>query len=118
MTTALKIRLHFDASDMLGPGKADLLERIRDVGSIAAAARDIGMSYKRAWQLVNHLNAMFDTPLIAGTRGGIRGGGAILTERGHLILALYRQIEASTQDATRKQVEVLESYRTAISDQR
>ncbi|MFD1807941.1 winged helix-turn-helix domain-containing protein [Gemmobacter lanyuensis] len=55
---------------MIGPGKAELLERIDETGSIAAAARDMGMSYKRAWSLIETLNAMFDLPLVASTRGG------------------------------------------------
>ncbi len=57
-----RIRLVFGPDEMMGPGKAELLERIQRTGSIAAAGREMGMSYKRAWQLVETLNAMFRSP--------------------------------------------------------
>lgn len=79
---------------MMGPGKADLLERIDRCGSIAAAGRDMGMSYKRAWELIGTLNAMFRAPLVDSTRGGPGGGGAVLTDLGHEVLAAYRAFEA------------------------
>ncbi|WP_126976514.1 winged helix-turn-helix domain-containing protein [Frigidibacter oleivorans] len=77
---------------MLGPGKADLLERIRDSGSISAAGRAMGMSYKRAWSLVEEMNATWRVPLVASARGGPGGGGAQLTEAGHEVLRLYRAV--------------------------
>ncbi len=84
---------------MLGPGKAELLERIARTGSIAAAGREMGMSYKRAWMLIETLNAMFRAPLVESTRGGPGGGGAVLTETGQQVLALYRRIEAEAAEA-------------------
>ncbi|WP_093038936.1 winged helix-turn-helix domain-containing protein [Roseovarius azorensis] len=78
---------------MIGPGKAELLERIDRCGSIAAAGREMGMSYKRAWMLIETLNAMFRAPLVESTRGGPGGGGAVLTETGQRVLALYRRFE-------------------------
>lgn len=88
---------------MLGPGKADLLERIGRCGSIAAAGREMGMSYKRAWELIGTLNAMFRAPLVESTRGGPGGGGAVLTELGREVLAQYRAFEeeAAAAGATR-----------------
>ncbi|MFN3525711.1 MAG: winged helix-turn-helix domain-containing protein, partial [Paracoccus sp. (in: a-proteobacteria)] len=77
--TALRVRLVFGDDRILGPGKAELLERIDRSGSIAAAGREMGMSYKRAWQLIGTLNAMFREPLVESTRGGPSGGGAVLT---------------------------------------
>lgn len=77
---------------MLGPGKAELLEFIREEGSIAGAGRRMGMSYKRAWQLVEHLNAAFREPLVDSARGGAKGGGARLTEAGELVLANYHRL--------------------------
>ncbi len=79
----------------LGPGKADLLERIRETGSIAAAGRRMRMSYKRAWQLVDELNGLFDVPLVAASQGGSGGGGASLTRRGADVLARYRRMHAA-----------------------
>jgi molybdate transport system regulatory protein len=78
----LRIRLVFDDGAMLGPGKADLLELIRETGSIAAAARRMGMSYKRAWLLVETLNASFRETLVESARGGRGHGGARLTGKG------------------------------------
>ena len=92
---AIKLRILFDGA-MLGPGKAALLGHIRDTGSIAAAGRQMGMSYKRAWMLVETMNAMFAKPLVTSARGGAGGGGAALTETGQAVLALYRQIEESS----------------------
>lgn len=84
---------------MLGPGKADLLQAIRETGSISAAGRAMGMSYKRAWSLVEEMNAAFRDPLVASTRGGQKGGGAALTGAGDSVLAHYRAIEAAAAEA-------------------
>jgi molybdate transport system regulatory protein len=89
----LRIRIVFGDDEMIGPGKADLLERIDRCGSIAAAGREMSMSYKRAWELIGTLNAMFRAPLVESTRGGPGGGGAVLTELGREVLALYRAFE-------------------------
>ena len=95
----LRMRVHFGDA-MIGPGKADLLAGIARTGSIAAAGREMGMSYKRAWMLVETLNAMFHAPLVDSTRGGPRGGGAVLTETGAQVLALYRRIEGESRAAS------------------
>lgn len=89
----LRIRIAFDPSLTLGPGKADLLEGIAATGSIAAAGRTMSMSYKRAWMLVEEMNHAFRDPLVAPTRGGARGGGASLTEAGRAVLEHYRRLE-------------------------
>lgn len=91
--TRLSLRLMFGADAMLGPGKAELLERIRDTGSIAAAGRGMRMSYKRAWMLVETMNSTFREPLVDSTRGGPNGGGARLTGTGAIVLAEYRALE-------------------------
>jgi molybdate transport system regulatory protein len=83
----------------LGPGKADLLEAIRSTGSMAAAARQLGMSYQRAHDLVAALNAQFDAPLVEPAKGGARGGGSVLTDRGSAVLATYREIVATAEKA-------------------
>lgn len=95
----LRIRIVFGDEEMIGPGKAELLERIDRCGSIAAAGREMSMSYKRAWQLIGTLNAMFKEPLVDSTRGGPGGGGAVLTEAGRTVLNLYRAFEADAAQA-------------------
>jgi molybdate transport system regulatory protein len=78
----------------MGPGKADLLDAIEAEGSITRAARRMGMSYRRAWLLVEAMNASFRTPLVETARGGRRGGGARLTALGREALSRYRAMEA------------------------
>ena len=77
----------------LGPGKVRLLELIASHGSISAAAREMGMSYRRAWLLVEESNRLFAVPLVETVAGGSGGGGARLTPAGHKAIAAYRQIE-------------------------
>lgn len=96
---SLRIRIVFSEDVMLGPGKADLLERIRDTGSIAAAGRSMSMSYKRAWMLVEQMNKAFRDPLVVSTRGGQKGGGATLTATGADVLANYRKLEEIMAEA-------------------
>lgn len=95
----LRIRVVFGDSGMIGPGKAELLEQIARCGSIAAAGREMGMSYKRAWMLIETLNAMFRTPVVESTRGGPGGGGAVVTETGQQVLDLYRALERQAAEA-------------------
>lgn len=89
----LRLRLQFGNDVRLGPGKADLLDLIAQHGSIAAAGREMKMSYKRAWMLVEEMNSAFRNPLVDRTRGGSHGGGARLTDTGVEVLELYRKIE-------------------------
>lgn len=90
----LWLRLDLAAGVSFGPGKAQLLQGIAETGSIAAAGRRIGMSYKRAWQLVDVLNRDFAASLVSANRGGAHGGGAALTPLGVEVLAAYRALEA------------------------
>ena len=110
----LSIRIRFGGTDMIGPGKAQLLDRIATTGSIAAAARDMGMSYKRAWMLVETPNAMFDAPLVVSQRGGPGKGGAVLTERGAAVLAEYRAVLAASQDCAASSLDRLRSWLNPI----
>jgi molybdate transport system regulatory protein len=82
-----------------GPGKARLLAAIDATGSIAAAARETGMSYRRAWGLVIELNGLFAAPLVTGQTGGPSGGGASLTENGRRVLGLYEGILRAIEGA-------------------
>ena len=83
----------------MGPGKAELIERIAKTGSISAAARDMGMSYRRAWQLVESLNATYRQPVVVTAIGGQRGGGATVTPFGRQIAALFRSMEEKASAA-------------------
>ncbi|MCC5954800.1 MAG: LysR family transcriptional regulator [Natronohydrobacter sp.] len=112
----LRIRIVFGEDEMIGPGKAELLERIDRCGSIAAAGREMGMSYKRAWELVGTLNAMFQAPLVESTRGGPGGGGAVLTNAGRDVLALYRAFEMEVAEAGAARLEALKSRLRAIPE--
>jgi molybdate transport system regulatory protein len=83
-----QLRISFRKSIAMGPGKADLLDAIAESGSISAAARKLGMSYRRAWLLVDTMN-----PLVETLTGGAQGGGAQVTELGHDVVKRYRQME-------------------------
>ena len=85
----------------LGPGKAELLERINEAGSIGEAAKQMDMSYMRAWNLVKTMNGCFHEPLVVPQRGGKTGGGATLTATGKKVLRLYQALEVQSEKATR-----------------
>lgn len=114
----LRIRIVFGDHEMIGPGKAELLERIDRCGSIAAAGREMGMSYKRAWELVGTLNAMFRAPVVESTRGGPGGGGAVLTDAGREILHLYRGVEREAIEAGATRLAAMQSQLKDISEKR
>jgi len=95
----VRLRVTLRKGIAFGPGKADLLEGIRDTGSIAAAGRRMTMSYTRAWGLVTELNAGFRAPLVESLKGGAERGGASLTALGKEVLQRYRRMEASTARA-------------------
>lgn len=101
-TGPLKIKIQLFCGDeiAMGPGKADLLEAIGREGSISAAGRALGMSYRRAWLLVDIMNRCWQEPLIETSAGGSRGGGARITDFGRLILWRYRQLEEACEGAT------------------
>jgi molybdate transport system regulatory protein len=88
-----KLRILLGAEIAIGPGKADLLDAVARTGSISAAAREMGMSYRRAWLLVETMNRCFKAPLVATCKGGAGGGGAHVTELGLEVLARYRAME-------------------------
>ena len=87
----LRIRVGEDIA--LGPGKAELLELVQRTGSITEAAKQMGMSYMRAWKLIQTMNQCFKGELVLANRGGKRGGGATVTEFGRKALRLYQQME-------------------------
>lgn len=89
----VRIRLDFSHDCAVGPGKIALLEGIARTGSLSAAAREMGMSYRRGWMLVHELNAGFDSRLVELSVGGRAGGGARLTPLGERMLERYRRLE-------------------------
>ena len=91
---SVHLRIPLGQGVRFGPGKADLLSRIRETGSITAAAATLGMSYRRAWSLVSEANRAFRAPLVELARGGEGGGGARLTKEGEAVLASYRALES------------------------
>lgn len=107
----LNLRLHFAQGLTFGRGKADLLETIDREGSISAAGRSLGMSYRRAWALVEEMNQSFRLPLIESSRGGVKGGGAHLTDAGRKALSDYRALEKLLRDAPQ-----LDSLRQSLTD--
>jgi molybdate transport system regulatory protein len=107
----VRLRVQIAPGIALGPGKADLLEGIRDTGSISAAGRRMRMSYKRAWQLVDELNRLFDTPLVSASKGGSGGGGAALTKAGEDVLSRYRRMHAACCKAIGRDLVALRRHR-------
>jgi molybdate transport system regulatory protein len=100
MRTHLRVMLNDEIA--MGPGKADLLEAIRDTGSISAAGKQLGMSYRRAWLLVDTMNRCFKSPLVETAAGGVAGGGARLSAAGDEMLQRYRALEAAVTRITEK----------------
>lgn len=109
MTTAVKkrhaspqIRVLLGSATAIGPGKANLIEAIARTGSISAAAREMGMSYRRAWELVDTMNRCFRSDIVRTATGGSGGGGAHVTKFGHDVVRRYRAIEnKATQSVVR-----------------
>jgi molybdate transport system regulatory protein len=95
----LTLRVLGRRSPAMGPGKADLVEQIAKTGSISAAARAMGMSYRRAWQLVEALNRDFRQPVVTTATGGTRGGGARVTPFGRRLVAQFRAMEEKASAA-------------------
>jgi molybdate transport system regulatory protein len=108
---ATRLRVVLAPGVFLGPGKGDLLEGIAATGSISAAGRAMGMSYKRAWMLVETLNGYFRAPLVQAATGGRAGGGAQLTPLGKQVLAQYQAMAVATEKACAAQVAALRKLR-------
>jgi len=102
VTLRPRLRVLCGDETALGPGRVDLLELIAETGSLRSAAKQMGMSYMRAWKIVQSLNAWFRPALVQAARGGRRGGGAELTEAGREIVLIYRRMEKESQRAMEK----------------
>src|SRR6516225_479137 len=99
----LWIRLDLANGDRIGPGKIALLEAIRAKGSISAAARQLGMSYRTAWLLVEQINEALREPAVTTATGGQHGGGTALTPTGERVIELYHMIEELTRTSARQE---------------
>jgi len=104
-----RLRIMMGAVVSLGPGKVALLEAINRAGSISAAAREMGMSYRRAWKLIEAMNRDFRFPLVKKISGGLGGGGAMVTAAGFEALERYRLIEEKAAKAVRNEIEAFSS---------
>jgi molybdate transport system regulatory protein len=99
-----QIRIMFRKAIAMGPGKAELLRAIEETGSISGAARSLGMSYRRAWLLVDTMNQCFKSPVVETLTGGQRGGGARVTDLGHDVLRRYMEMEAKAAASVQKEM--------------
>ena len=93
-----RLWLETDEGRFLGIGRLELLERIAELGSISKAAQAMGMSYKRAWDLVSSMNAQAATPLVSTQTGGTKGGGAVVTEAGQAAIAAFQALQTRFQE--------------------
>jgi molybdate transport system regulatory protein len=107
-TTRLKphLRIDFGHGIRLGPGKIELLAAIAETGSISGAGRKIGMSYRRAWLLVDEINSLFLRPVVSASAGGAHGGGAQITDLGRAVVAAYERIELRARAAIQDEMAV------------
>jgi molybdate transport system regulatory protein len=105
----LTIRVDLGAYGQLGPGKVALMELISKHGSISAAGKEMGMSYRRAWLLIDEVNHIFRAPLVETQLGGSGGGGARLTKLGRDVVGRYRAIEDAAASAAAADMRALRS---------
>jgi molybdate transport system regulatory protein len=103
----VRLTIVLDSGARIGPGKAALLESIQSTGSISAAARAMGMDYKRAWVLIESINQAFTTPAVTRSVGGRGGGSASLTALGEDLLQRYRKLEILTQELAKNDLMAL-----------
>jgi molybdate transport system regulatory protein len=106
----LLLRILSAKNPAMGPGKARLVGLIAESGSISAAARKMGMSYRRAWQLVEALNKSFDRPVVMTAVGGKRGGGAVVTDFGRRLVAQYHGMERKASAAIAADLEIFSAH--------
>ncbi len=105
----IRFRIYLDGEGHIGPGKVELLEHIQRLGSIAAAGREMGMSYRRAWELVEETGRLFGRPVTMRQTGGRHGGGATLTPLGEAVIARFRKAEAAIAAAARDDLAALQA---------
>lgn len=106
---SLSLRINLDPAGRIGPGKIELLEQIAAFGSISAGARQMNMSYRHAWDLVEDMNRVFGKPVVAPQTGGRKGGGAQLTSVGLAVVSRFRAIERAAAAASAEQMRALQA---------
>jgi molybdate transport system regulatory protein len=108
-TPTLRFRIRINKSEdiAVGPGKIALLEAIIDTGSITAAAKRLGMSYRRAWLLVDAMNRSFNAPVVETAKGGRAGGSTLVTDFGNEVIRRYRTIETIAATSARAEIAAL-----------
>jgi molybdate transport system regulatory protein len=106
---SLSLRINLDPDGRIGPGKIELLEQIAAFGSISAGARQMNMSYKHAWDLVEDMNRVFGKAVVAAQTGGKKGGGAQLTPVGLAVVSRFRAIERAASAASEEQMRALQA---------
>lgn len=104
----LKIRIDLGKEGLLGPGKAELLERVEDTGSIRKAAAAMDMSYRRAWLLIKETEQIMGAAVITAETGGAHGGGTVLTPLGRVVVEKYRSVERKAAKACAAEMAALE----------
>lgn len=114
-TKFLKIHIPYGEESAIGSGKADLLEAIQRAGSISGAAREMGMSYRRAWDLVDTMNRSFIKPLVETATGGNHGGGAQVTTFGLEVLQRYRELETKANASVCAEIDALSALLRPLS---
>lgn len=102
-----RLRIDFSSGASLGPGKVALLEQILELGSLSAAARSLGLSYRRAWLLLDDLNRGFGAAVATTAKGGSGGGGALLTDFGRRLIEQYRAVEVAAAELARRRFRAL-----------
>lgn len=107
------LRVDFERNSAIGPGKIALLERMRDCGSLSQAARELDMSYRRAWQLLDNLNRSFREPLVITATGGSGGGGSTLTPLGETVVSTYRKFERDMNTRAAKHFDAIAAAATS-----
>ena len=112
MTPSIRFRVDFGGGCSVGIGKIDLLEGIANFGSLARAARQMRMSYRRAWLLLEDMNTSFDEPVSRSSVGGKGGGGVMLTAFGTRLVAAYRLLESQIQPLATEHLSDLNAHVT------
>ncbi|HVY24188.1 MAG TPA: LysR family transcriptional regulator [Steroidobacteraceae bacterium] len=107
---SLRIRIDFNQLCSIGPGKIQLLEAIEKTGSLSQAARDMDMSYRRAWLLMDSMNSSFDKTVASASTGGTGGGGAALTEFGQELVKTFRDLEKKLAGIAEKHLRDIEPH--------
>jgi molybdate transport system regulatory protein len=105
----LRVRcwIDIDGIRFFGPGRAELLSRIDESGSIVKAARTMGMSYKKAWDMVDEMNTRGKKPLVVARKGGDKGGGSQLTDTGRMVIARYDRLMVKLNKLVEKNGDIL-----------